>query len=87
MKVLLVALGWILTFLHASWVGEKTCRAKSNSIREKNDRRGDIQDVMAIKTDTITITTDSFRWAERVLFCRFRSSVNLQGNWKHVNTC
>lgn len=34
--VLLVALGWMLTFLHASRVGEKEYRAKSTSIGEKS---------------------------------------------------
>lgn len=64
----------MLTFLHASWLGEKTCRAKSTSIREESDT----QEVMERKTH---ITTHSFRWAESVL-SRFRSSGNFQGCFK-----
>lgn len=45
--VLLVALGWMLTFLHASWVEEKACRAKSTSVRGKSD----VQAVTVINTD------------------------------------
>lgn len=41
MIVLFVSLGRRLTFLHASWVGEETRRAKSTSTRDKSDRRGD----------------------------------------------
>lgn len=43
--VLLVALGWMLTFLHASRVEEKECREKSTSIGEKSDSIEDIQAV------------------------------------------
>lgn len=39
--ILLVSLGRMLTFLHASWVGEKTCRAKSSSVGEKGVTGGD----------------------------------------------
>lgn len=48
---LLVALGWMLTFLHASRVEEKACRAKSTSIGEKSDRIEDVQAVTVINTD------------------------------------
>lgn len=52
--VLLVALGWMLTFLHASWVEETACRAKSTSIGEKSDRIGAVQAVTVISTDAKT---------------------------------
>lgn len=50
--VLLVALGWMLTFLHASWVEENACRAKSTSVGEKSGRTGDVQALTVISTDT-----------------------------------
>lgn len=52
--VLLVARGWMLTFLHASWVEENACGAKSTSVGGKSDRAGDVQAMMVISTDMKT---------------------------------
>lgn len=67
----------MVTFLQASWVEEKACRAKSTSVGGKSDRAGDAQAVTVISTDAETAA----RLLKPGSGCpgRFVSFVNFQG--------
>lgn len=67
----------MVTFLHASWVEEKACRAKSTSVGGKSDSAGDARAVTVISTDAKTAA----RLLKPASQClgRFVSFVNFQG--------
>lgn len=85
--VLLVALGWMLTFLHVSWVEENACRAKSTSVGEKSDGIGDAHAVTVISTDAGTarlLKVAESVWGDSSHLGTFREYENVQtrdGPW------